>query len=133
MTQEEKDLLLKDLCGRLPYNVKVRGVFLNYNTNKDKILHEECDKELSCQDLKRYESLKPYLRPISSMTEEELKELAYKILQQPDLSVVKNYKTLDISFTDLDKVMNWLNAHHFDYRGLIERGLGIDCTGLNIY
>ena len=70
---------------------------------------------------------------MSSMTEQELHELAYKVLQQPDLDLVKNIETLDIRFSDLDTLTTWLNAHHFDFRNLIERGLAIDCTGLNVY
>ena len=110
MKQEEKQLLLVDLCGRLPYGVIVRGIFINYNKDKDKILYEECDKRLNYQDLNRYESLKPYLRPMSSMTEEE--EIAFLNKE--------NYEIYD-----------WLNAHHFDYRNLIERGLAIKVTEEN--
>ena len=118
MSKEEKDLLLKDLCVRLPYGVKVRGVFLNYNKDKDKILYEDCNRELNYQDLCRYESLKPYLRPMSSMTEEEK-------------AIYSNYKIvvrgLGIMFEhNLDCVTEWLLKHHFDYRGLIEKGLALE-------
>lgn len=125
---QEKELLLKkeDLCARLPYGVKVRGVFLNYNKDKDKILYEECDRELDYRDLNRYESLKPYLRPISSMTEEELKEFAYTILQQPDLDAVRNWQTLSIDLEELSKVSDWLNKKMFDYRDLIPKGLALE-------
>lgn len=118
MKEEEKQLLLKDLCGRLPYGVIVRGVFINYNKDKGKILYEECDKQLNYQDLSRYESLKPYLRPLSSMTEEE--KLMYEGLM---------IGTDNVSYM-LD-VIDWLNAHHFDYRNLIERGMAIKVTEEN--
>lgn len=98
MTQEEKQLLLKDLCARLPYGVKV-DVNFYYAT-----------KELSCgliQDLFLDEkSLRPYLRPMSSMTDEECKEVGKHITI---------YDTVD-----------WMNEHHFDYHGLIEKGLALE-------
>jgi len=139
MTQEEKELLLKDLCARLPYGVIVKvskednGSIKSYDKSFDAKTYQLLllnGGYLERGIMYHYPqfSLKPYLRPMSSMTEEEVKELAYKILLQPDLNVVKNYKTLDISFTDLDKVMNWLNEHHFDYRGLIEKGLALETT-----
>ena len=77
----DKELLLKDLCARLPYGVKVNGVFLNYNKDNGKILYEKCDKEFNYEHLNRYETLKPYLFPLSSMTEEQKKEISkrYKL------------------------------------------------------
>ena len=137
MTQEDKELLLKDLCARLPYGVIVKvskednGSIKSYDKSFDAKTYQLLllnGGYLERGIMYHYPqfSLKPYLRPMSSMTMEEVKELAYKILLQPDLSVVKNYKTLDISFTDLDKVMNWLNEHHFDYRDLIPMGLALE-------
>jgi len=114
MTQEEKQLLLKDLCARLPYGVKVHGVFLNYNKDKDKILYEECDGELNYENLKRYETLRPYLRPMSSMTEEEKKIY--------DDILTKMYYDEKSTLGDIS---DYLNSIHVDYRGLIERGLAI--------
>ena len=102
MNEQDKQILLKDLCARLPYEVKVHGVFLNYNKDKDKILYEGCDKKLKSEDLNRYKSLKPYLRPMSSMTEDE--ELEYENL------LIKHWHY---------DCVDWLNAHHFDYRKLI--------------
>ena len=59
------------------------------------------------------------------MTEEEIKEFAYTILCQPDLDYVRKFNYLDIQFTNIDKIVDWLNSHHFDYRGLIEKGLAL--------
>ena len=127
MTPEEKDLLLKDLCARLPYGVKVNGVFLNYNKDKGKILYEECDKEFNYEHLNRYETLKPYLFPLSSMTDEEWEE--YQKIRMIDWV----HGDINGTFINAGSIVDWLNAHHFDYRGLIEKGLAIDATNLNIY
>jgi len=117
MTKEEKDLLLKDLCVRLPYGVIVRGIFINHNKDKDKILYEERDKRLSYRYLNRYDSLKPYLRPMNSMTDVE-KQI---------------YETLLGGFATEHAVqlLDWLNRKMFDYRGLIEKGLAIAVTADN--
>lgn len=120
MTQEEKQLLLKlkDLCARLPYGVKVRGVFINYNKDKDKILYEECDRELDYTDLNRYESLKPYLRPLSSMSDKEKEELHDKNI----LIAISTSGKIETTIDGFD----WLNKKMFDYRGLIPKGLAIE-------
>ena len=142
MTQEDKSLLLKDLCERLPYGVKVNGVFLNYNKDKGKILYEECVKELDYNHLNRYETLKPYLFPLSSMTEEQKKEISkrYKLHTYYGLCVeITNHSEgywdddNSCNLQDYLWLVDWFNKNHFDYRGLIEKGLAIDATGLNIY
>ena len=120
-----KELLIKDLSSRLPYGVKVNSVFLNYNKDKGKILYEECVKELEYNHLRRYWTLKPYLFPLSSMTEEQkmfLKQQNWRI-------AICTSGTVETTIEGID----WLNKNHFDYRGLIEKGLAIDATGLNIY
>lgn len=123
MTQEEKQLLLKDLCARLPYWVKI-------NIRNDYTLSME-DMELNPYHLTtasydvEYRGLRPYLRPMSSMTEEEKEE--YCDLQD------KFLYSSQYPVTDAYELFDWLNAHHFDFRNLIEKGLAIDCTGLNIY
>ena len=142
MTQEDKSLLLKDLCARLPYGVKVNGVFLNYNKDKGKILYEECVKELEYNHLNRYETLKPYLFPLSSMTEEQKKEISkrYKLHTYYGLCIeITNHSEgywdddNSCNLQDYLWLVDWFNKNHFDYRGLIEKGLAIDATGLNIY
>ena len=119
MTQEDKELLLKDLCARLPYGVIIQI--------KDWTV---LDAELKIGHINRLQindvELKPYLFPMSSMTEEQkviYGDLCYSIIQ----SLAKNMQP------ELNELINWLNAHHFDYRGLIEKGLAIDATNLNIY
>lgn len=112
MRPEEKDLLLKDLCARLPYGVIMTNIELR-----------ETHYPLTCEDL--HDAMfddgwddVPYLRPMSSMTEEE----------KVKLSLSQIY-----AFTHYNEIakMDWLNEHHFDYRGLIDRGLAIEVTDEN--
>ena len=141
MKQEEKDLLLKDLCARLPYNnLKVRGVFFNYNKDINRCQYEECDREFKYDDLKHYESLKPYLLPLSSMTDEmwdkEFRE--YGITEFTRDSFKYGCETLEFhdSNSNLSNTINFINKllkNHFDIYGLIPMGLAIDATGLKIY
>lgn len=126
MTQEEKELLLKDLCARLPYGVRVK---LNRR--------RETSNKLTIDWLYTYsrhvEDIKPYLRPLSSMTEEEIDE--YREIQDTIICQWDDCGRF-IGFTyahSMIEYIDWLNKKMFDYRGLIPIGLGIDCTGLNIY
>ena len=131
MTQENKELLFKDLCARLPYGVKF---MLNKNiyTTKglDLIVTDEGDWEyaVNAKDIAPIEIdfIKPYLFPLSSMTEEQkviYGDLCYAIIQ----SLAKDMQS------ELNELIDWLNKNHFDYRSLIEKGLAIDATGLNVY
>lgn len=123
MTQEEKDLLLKDLCARLPYEcmLRVEGDWfvdeiepydckLTSYSFMDLVVSHDCD-------------VKPYLRPMSSMTAEEKK--VYDLLQ---VNVSRTRWWLP---DDVCPLMDWLNEHHFDYRGLIPKGLAIEVTEEN--
>ncbi len=123
MTQEQKDLLLKDLCARLPYGVNVKT---EYYDDVWKLLAIYADgtayvtKDIECPIEAYFGDIKPYLFPISSMTEEQYKEYW-------ELEHSGNMEHLSIPALD------WLNKNHIDYRGLIEKGLAIDATNLNIY
>ena len=125
MTPEDKELLIKDLCARLPYNVICQVEFRENGKYKSKVMllsgifTDEAYFTTKGGSIYSNE-YKPYLFPLSSMTEEE--KLMYEGLM---------IGTDNISYM-LD-VIDWLNSHHFDYRGLIEKGLAIDATGLNIY
>lgn len=139
MTQEEKYLLLKDLCARLPYGVKASyyGVEEERET-WDEIEGITCDGSVDIgQYILPIENIKPYLFPLSSMTDEQREELFIVVLDE-------KVSISDCSFNDMTgyseiltcyimDAIGWLNAHHFDYRGLIEKGLAIDATELNIY
>ena len=138
MTQEEKDLLLKDLCGRVPYRVKCKyDDRLIVNTLSVDFFWEKIEgyeRYVNCTRKYDIENIKPYLFPLSSMNEEQKKTL--KVMcdwndEEADAqSILVLYQKHFVMKTD---VIDWLNENHFDYRGLIEKGLAIDATGLNIY
>lgn len=121
--QENKDLLLKDLCARLPYNVK-----LSYKCNHTHILTGVTTSGLivindiitNITMTTDVENIKPYLFPFESMTEEQEKEY---------LNTCNGYCT----YYWTNETFDWLNENHFDYRGLISMELANDATGLNIY
>ena len=122
MNKEEKELLLKQLCARAPYGVKVH-IKDEYETPRIiYIIHVE--QELIGYfkgfhyDEESIENIKPYLRPISSMTEEEKKIYG-------DLSLSIEVDDFDYDIPNYDTI-DWFNAHHFDYRGLINKGLALE-------
>ena len=137
MTQEDKDLLLKDLCARLPYGVKVESVFINPDSKE----HKSCGIEVfdATSILMINDGLgefKPYLFPLSNMTEEQQKEA--NIFDDMDMDILSenlgiNHRNKTNIPTATYNYIDWLNKNHFDYRGLIEKGLALDATGLNIY
>lgn len=136
MTQEQKDLLLKDLCARLPYNPMVEYKGEAYN-----VLGITCERLILCKPfmscaLNEYplvEEVKPYLFPMSSMTEEQREK--YESLCETSYS--RHYECGPIAyntkFHDTVESIDYLIENHFDYRGLIPKGLAEDATGLNIY
>ena len=122
MKQEDKDLLLRDLCARLPYGVK--GVEANTLCSLNTVTRFKSivkNIEYKIEHL----GFKPYLFPLSSMTEEQSMEFA--LLQ------VNTHKDGFLYVCDCANMMKWLLKNHFDYRGLIEKGLAVNATGLNIY
>ena len=139
MTQEEKELLLKDLCARFPYGVKAKildesvlqydytaeegGVIDGIENLNDGLFVIQCRED---GYVLSYDEFKPYLRPMSSMTEEEQRTLDSMCNGVEMVSRLSGLKMFD-------KAFNWLDENHFDYRGLIEKGLAIDATGKNIY
>ncbi len=136
MTQEEKNLLLKDLCARLPYGVKIneniQGDFIVIGLTTERVF-TNCETE-GCHNDFPIECVKPYLFPLSSMTDKQ--KVEYNSLR--DLVPAEQQCEVGNLLGDFEFVDNWrsidyLNANHFDYRGLIEYGLAIDATGLNIY
>lgn len=127
MTQEDKQLLLQDLCGRLPYGVKCR--FEDAMRVIDGESSPCYDSVLSAYHLEIFIRLndfyiKPYLRPLSSMTEEEQKEF----VKFHCVNICPIVITEKLTISNEAKMFDWLNAHHFDYRGLIEKGLAIEVT-----
>lgn len=137
MTQDKKDLLLKDLCARLPYGVKVQSYDLDDDMETIETLREiDSDGYVStieCDTLKH--TLKPYLFPLSSMTEEhkrELSNICKCLISFTDLEICfPNYE--DNNMGNWQKIVSWMYKNHYDTNGLIPSRLAIDATGLNIY
>ncbi len=117
MTQEDKQLLLKDLCSRLPYGVFC-SMGLDYPLPLQRLFIDKLDGILldfyeDGEDYQVYLSeVKPYLRPMTSMTEEEREEYQNIIIQHS--ANLESWHEVD-----------FLNKHHLDYRGLIDKGLAI--------
>jgi hypothetical protein len=125
MIQEQKDLLLKDLSSRLPYDVKCKiemwigcDVCTIYNINSIGYIEIVEDSDTNGVSIER---IKPYLFPLSSMTEEQEEE--YNKLNCYELGC----------FPHTEEALDYLIKNHFDYRYLIDKGLAIDATNKNIY
>lgn len=137
MAKEDKCILLQDLTARLPY-----GVILDYSFIEDKQrIHTKIPltyRNIGTVALDEWhtneEIFKPYLRPMSSMTEEEkeefhkLKQFSVTVVMPNDVSLLKPTYIVDLEEDGdgLNHLYDWLNAHHFDYRGLIEKGLALE-------
>ena len=127
MIQEYKELLIKDLCARLPYNVICQVEFEENGKYNSKVMLLSgifTDKAyFTTKGGSIYSNeYKPYLFPLSSMTEEQKQEYQY----------ITERWMYDSSYSISDSI-DWLNKNHFDYRGLIPMEMAIDATGLNIY
>ena len=148
MTQQDKKLLIKDLCARLPYRVVVDYAHNAFDVHKGHYLKSGSKNILNCYLLDTFisprqnengEYIKPYLIPLSKMTEEQ----KISCFEGTDIELDENSeiwsKISSDTYTTITnmnnwlKVIDWLNKNHFDYRGLIEKGLAIDSTDLNIY
>ncbi len=120
MTQEEKKLLLIDLCAREPYHPRIQVFNQGYEGFQD----GEFDTNLWLHhiDAFRFDRIEiwPYLRPMSSLTEEETLEFVKTTIKTPDGYPMWTTDSYD-----------WLNAHHFDYRGLIPMGLALEEKNIN--
>ena len=145
MTQEHKELLLKDLCARLPYGVKLQKTYdtsepaelysidLEHNTVKFYKYKGEALTICDAGFIEKYGKLrfKPYLFPLSSMTEEQRKEYDSIIYHSVELHYDRYYEVIDVdSFKELQ---DFYHINHLDYRGLIPMDLAIDATNLNVY
>ena len=128
MVQEDKELLLKDLCARLPYKCYAQ-IPDEYGGHISAI--ESIDIDGVVKDfegaLTEIENIKPYLFPLSSMTEEEWED--YQKIRMIDWI----HGDINGAFITAGLIVDWLNAHHFDFRCLIEKSLALDATNLNIY
>ena len=135
MTLEDKKLLIIDLCARSPYGVKVR--YSSYKEFITCILHSinpiyntvDLWSKNACFNPVSISKIKPYLFPMSSMTEEQKKELEDTLIEMSLKAISDELNGEDIVAYEID----FYNKHHIDYRRLIEKSLAIDATGLNIY
>ena len=119
MTQEEKQLIIRHLCTKLPYGVKVEVCIKDKNIKSvDCVKYDTVGTYIRLMDDEKF-SIKPYLRPLSSMTEEERKE--YELLANHCI-------VTSIGFIHLEaaSLIDWLDMNKFDYRGLIPKGLALE-------
>lgn len=146
MTQEEKQLVLIDICARLPYGVKIE--LMPITKGKCTTLTPIILRDYYISDDVNY---LPYLRPMSSMTEEEKKDLLetivgnegskyFRVLSDGSIdntdATVQDLNKFNMHWINFDRdtvtsYLDWLNAHHFDYRDLILKGLAIEVTEEN--
>lgn len=153
MTKEEKQLILKDLCARLPYLPYVLE-FWKFKDEKDFREYSKPAKlgvnllasihQWANNDGITDRMYKPLLLPLPVMTKEQRREF-YEAVRPVIVESLEEIRALDFAKAEEDRPVtqklvapdivetDWLNAHHFDYRGLIEKGLAIDATNLNIY
>ena len=131
MTQKDKDLLLKDLCARLPYGVKLYcnsnvmmciGPYTLNTITLDRIFNKHTEYV-------PFDEVKPYLFPLSSMSEKQKEEFNTQSLKL-QLQVIDE-EIMYEKATEFE--VDFYNKHHLDWRGLIPLGLAIDATNLNIY
>ena len=152
MTQEDKMLLIKNLSSRLPYSVHVQHTSGFSGVLHDISMHHKYDKNNNVYDIICYtdffgdgdsitiEHFKPYLFPLSSLTEEQRNNISKLLIDtQNEFSPYGeiNMKGCDnlfiCSVKQANALINYCLANHLDINGLIEKGLAIDATGLNIY
>ena len=125
MEQTSKELLLKDLCARLPYGVEIICESSKINLTLTPHMLEGIFKDNNKLEWK------PYLFPLSSMTEKQKEETSEMFWDFDNNEFTNNTEFVD--HYDCFSLIDWLNKNHFDYRGLIEKGLAIDATDKNIY
>ena len=129
MNKQDKELLLKDLCARLPYGVKVQikanNCYDGINTlNFDDLnsFVKNCPRDEDWYDV--VTSIKPYLRPMPSMTDEE-KMYVNELIYDKDGLFLSPIPTWVINECDIDKYIDFCNSKHLDWRGLISKGLAL--------
>ena len=148
MTQEQKDILLKDLCARLPYGVKVKFIVNEVSAIEEKFVYNVDGEYSYITDGKSYltldiikalfnnhlDEIKPYLFPMSSMTVEQRKEYeSLCIKETSECGDLTGFFYTEDYYYDTAESIDYLNKNNFDYRGLIEKGLAIDATNKDIY
>lgn len=151
MTAEERKLLLEDLCSRLPYGVKAHirywscwahqyyeGVYTVKTVDPSMCYLYASSEQYSTEGMVGQDCdfvIKPYLFPLSSMTEEQRKYISdrWGINENFDFEIDPDWGEYFVELGDAVGFIVWLIEHHFDYRGLIPKDLALDATYLNIY
>ena len=135
MTQEEKDLLIKDLCARLFFGVKVL-----YNTQIFEVQYiEPMYEEIKLLDNENYtlsiDEVKPYLFPLENMKEEQRRYIndRWGVNEKFDFEIDPDWGKYFVELGDVLGFINWCYENHLDINGLIPKDLANDATGLNIY
>lgn len=132
MTQEQKDLLLKDLCARLPYRVKG-----NYQNSDDELLRKVTImySYLQPNGMVMTGDIKPYLFPLESMSEEQRGYIndRWGVNEKFDFEIDPDWGKYFVELSDALGFINWCYENHLDINGLIPMDLANDCTNLNIY
>lgn len=143
MTQEDKKLLLTDLCARLPYGVMILHEDMEGRKVTAKLAGYDggiwCDYYIDnlCYHLKLHE-FKPYLRSMSSMTEDEKRELQsfypgsfggqWLDTEKGTIEIFECSSTITLYLNDSQRIVDWLNKNMFDYRGLIPKGFALEAS-----
>lgn len=142
-----KKLLIKDLSSRLPYKVIVDYAFNAFDVRKGNYIKRGSKCILNCHLLdvfisprqnEKGEYIKPYLFPLSSMTSEQLFEVQ-EIMGKNEIEIEDGFFNIidssrnTITYLEILAVLEWFYKNHFDINGLIEKGLAIDATNLNVY
>lgn len=152
MTQNEKDLLIKDLCARLPYGVKCiektpledfqdKNLWEIERIRADTFMFAMSNCYVCYGQYEDIDNIKPYLFPLSSMSEDQKYEFYLRfIVNDCDFDCFRKFyldngkwHKLLTSLDDIEAIIDWFHKNHIDYRGLIPMGLANDATGLNIY
>lgn len=150
LLNSQKDLLLKDLCARLPYGVVIQEKCVEQdktflpNKEGDRLVNIDAHAELlmtNCGSWYYLDEVKPYLFPLSSMTEEQKYDFYCRFIENDcNFDDFKKFylennewHKMLTSIDDIEEIIDWFNKNHFDFRCLIPIGLANDATGLNIY
>ena len=142
MKQEDKELLFRDLCARVPYGVKVQYMNNIFVIDYVSPMYGEVKLDTSDNWTVGVSEVKPYLFPLSSITDEQKSELNKKFNVQfsgNDIYSIHYHSEgywdtdLELDLQDWLWFINWCYKNHFDVNNLIEKGLALDATGLNIY
>lgn len=138
MIQENKEILIKDLCARLPYGVKVLFENKVFSIDYISAKYEEIKLDIPDNYTLDITNVKPYLFPLSSMTRKQLFDVQ-EIIGKNEIEIedgflhIINSDRNTITYLEILAVFEWFYKNHFDIYGLIPMGLAIDATNLNIY